>query len=75
MLQSEAETRFGRQVHEQHPGWAADGARAMAAAADIIGEKHLAAAAAVLRAVANFDLDGPDSTKRSWRREAGCQSW
>ena len=45
-------------MHKQHPGRAADGARAMAAAADIVSEKHLAAAAAVLLAVADFDLEG-----------------
>ncbi len=56
-LRSGADIRFRWQVHEQHLSWAADRARAMAATADIVGEKHLAAAAAVLRAVANFDLD------------------
>src|SRR5687768_13154290 len=55
--QSAAEIGFGRQTHEQHAGRAADRAAAMAAAADIVGEKHLAAAAAVLRAVAGFDFE------------------
>ena len=44
-------------MNEKHPGRTADRAAAMAAAADIIGEKHLAAAAAVLRAIAGFDFE------------------
>ena len=52
-------------MHEQHPGRAVDRTRAMAAAADIVGEKYLAAAAPVLLAVAGFDLEGAG-------REAGA---
>ena len=54
--QLDAEIGVGRQMHEQHAGRAADGASAMAAAADIVSEKHLPAAASVLHPVAGFDL-------------------
>jgi hypothetical protein len=49
-------------MHEQHAGRAADGARAMAAAADIVSEEHFPAAASVLRPVAGFDLQYAGST-------------
>src|SRR5215472_4826248 len=54
--QLDAEIGVGRQVHEQHAGGATDGASAMAAAADIVSEEHLPAAASVLLPVAGFDL-------------------
>src|SRR5262249_42045496 len=54
--QLDTETDVGRRMHEQHAGRAADGARAMAAAADIVSEKHFPAAASVLLPVAGFDL-------------------
>ena len=53
---SSAEIGFGRQMNEQHPGRTADCAGAIAAAADIVGEEHVAAAAPVLLPVAGFDL-------------------
>jgi hypothetical protein len=43
-------------MHEQHAGRAADGASAMTAAADIVSEEHIPAAASVLHPVAGFDL-------------------
>src|ERR1700757_4645894 len=43
-------------MHEQHAGRAADGASAMAAAADIVSEDHFPAAASVLRPVAGYNL-------------------
>src|SRR5947209_4973394 len=43
-------------MHEKHAGRAADRASAMAATADIIGEKEFTAAASVLFSVAGFDL-------------------
>src|SRR5207237_10442710 len=43
-------------MHEKHAGRAADCASAMAATADIIGEKDFTAAASVLFSVAGFDL-------------------
>jgi len=51
-----AEIGVRRQMYEQHAGRTADGASAMAAAADIVSEKHFAAAASVLLPVAGFDL-------------------
>ena len=41
LYRSAAEIGFGRQMDEQHAGRASDGAGAMAAAADIVGEEHL----------------------------------
>ena len=43
-------------MHEQHAGRAADGAGAMAAAADIVSDEHFPAAASALLPVAGFDL-------------------
>src|SRR5690242_12492021 len=54
--QLDADSGFGRQMDKQHAGRAADGASAMAAAADIVSEKHFPAAASVLLPVAGFDL-------------------
>jgi hypothetical protein len=54
---SNADLRLGWQMHKQHAGRAADRAGAMAAAADIVGEEHIAAAAPVLLPVAGFDFE------------------
>jgi len=71
---SAAEIGFGRQMHEQHTGRAADRARAMTAGADIVGKEYFAAAAPVLPPSLVSTSSVPESTTRSWRREAGCQS-
>ena len=73
--QSSAETGFGRQMNEQHPGWAADCVGAIAAAADIVGEEHVASAAPVLLPVAVSTSSVPESRQEAGRLEAGCQSW
>src|ERR1700676_51317 len=44
-------------MHEQYAGRAADRAGAMAAAPDIVGKEHFAAAASVLLPVAGFDFE------------------
>jgi hypothetical protein len=56
-MRSATEIGFGRQMHEQYASRAADRAATMAAAADIVGEKNLAAAAPVLLAIACLDFE------------------
>jgi hypothetical protein len=53
---SAADRGFGRQMHKEHAGRAADRARAMAATADIVGEEDLTATASVLFSIAGFDF-------------------
>src|SRR3569833_1501546 len=52
-----AEGGFGWQMHEQHAGRAADRARAMTVAADIVSKEYFAAAAPVLSPIAGFDFE------------------
>jgi hypothetical protein len=51
-------------MHEQHAGWAADRTAAMAAAADIVGEKHVPVAALALLPVAGFDFQSAGQHKQ-----------
>ena len=44
-------------MNEQNAGGAADRAGAMTAAADVVGQEEVACAAALLPAVAGFDLE------------------
>jgi hypothetical protein len=50
-------------MYEQHAGRAADRATAVAAAADIVSEKYLTAAALALRPVAGFDFESTGQHK------------
>src|SRR5260370_17827414 len=53
-----AEIGFGRQMDEQHGDRAANSARAMTTATDIVGEEYFAAATPVLLPVAGFNFEG-----------------
>ena len=53
-----AEIGFGRQMDEQHADRAANSARAMTTATDIVGEEYFAAATPVLLPVAGFNFEG-----------------